>query len=115
MASIRSPVVATVEHDSGVIAARSLAEPQLRTPFEELLLKPLPAYYTGHARVSIVHYSEMQQAMHQPPKPTLARWQSSSQPLVHGKDVTLETALGGRGIPLHPGSAKFYKEAGLIK
>jgi len=32
-----------------------------------------------------------------------------------GKDVTLETALSGMAIPLHPGAAKFYKEKGLIK
>ena len=32
-----------------------------------------------------------------------------------GKDVTLETALGGRGIPLHPGAERFYKEAGVLK
>lgn len=37
--------------------------------------------------------------------------------LVHakGKDVTLETALDGMAIPLHPGAAKYYKEKGLIK
>ena len=32
-----------------------------------------------------------------------------------GPDVTLETALEARGIPLHPGAERFYKEAGLIK
>jgi len=32
-----------------------------------------------------------------------------------GKDVTLETALDGMAIPLHPGAAKYYKEKGLIK
>ncbi|MBT9383613.1 TAXI family TRAP transporter solute-binding subunit [Pseudooceanicola sp. CBS1P-1] len=31
-----------------------------------------------------------------------------------GKSITLETALDGIGIPLHPGAEKFYKEAGLI-
>jgi TRAP transporter TAXI family solute receptor len=37
--------------------------------------------------------------------------------LVHakGKDVTIETALDGMAIPLHPGAAKYYKEKGLIK
>ncbi len=30
-----------------------------------------------------------------------------------GKSLTLETALDGVGIPVHPGAAKFYKEAGL--
>ncbi len=32
-----------------------------------------------------------------------------------GKDVTLETALDGVAIPLHPGAAQYYKEKGLIK
>jgi len=32
-----------------------------------------------------------------------------------GKDVTLETALDGMAIPLHPGAARYYKEKGLIK
>jgi len=32
-----------------------------------------------------------------------------------GKNVTLETALDGIGIPLHPGAELYYKEVGLIK
>ena len=32
-----------------------------------------------------------------------------------GKDVTIETALDGVAIPLHPGAAKYYREKGLIK
>ena len=32
-----------------------------------------------------------------------------------GKMIRKETALAGIGIPLHPGAAKFYKEAGLLK
>ena len=32
-----------------------------------------------------------------------------------GKDVTLETALAGMAIPLHPGAERYYKEKGLIK
>ncbi|HER23591.1 MAG TPA: TAXI family TRAP transporter solute-binding subunit [Candidatus Atribacteria bacterium] len=32
-----------------------------------------------------------------------------------GKNITLETALGGMGIPLHPGAELYYKEVGLIK
>ena len=31
------------------------------------------------------------------------------------KDITLETALEGMPIPLHPGAEKYYKEVGLIK
>ena len=32
-----------------------------------------------------------------------------------GKDVTLQTALNGMAIPLHPGAAQFYREKGMIK
>jgi TRAP transporter TAXI family solute receptor len=32
-----------------------------------------------------------------------------------GKDVTLDTALSGMAIPLHPGAAKYYREKGMIK
>ncbi len=32
-----------------------------------------------------------------------------------GKNVTLETAIDGIGIPLHPGAELYYKEVGLIK
>jgi len=32
-----------------------------------------------------------------------------------GKDVTLQTALSGMAIPLHPGAAMFYREKGVIK
>ena len=32
-----------------------------------------------------------------------------------GKNVTLDTALVGITIPLHPGAEKYYKEVGLIK
>ena len=34
---------------------------------------------------------------------------------VRGKDITIETALNGMSIPLHPGAEKYYKEVGLIK
>lgn len=32
-----------------------------------------------------------------------------------GKEITLETALDGIGIPLHPGAERFYREEGMIK
>jgi len=32
-----------------------------------------------------------------------------------GKDINLETAMNGLGVPLHPGAERFYREAGLIK
>jgi len=31
------------------------------------------------------------------------------------KDMTLETALKGRALPVHPGAEKYYKEVGVIK
>ena len=31
------------------------------------------------------------------------------------KNLTLETALSGNPIPLHPGAARFYKEKGILK
>ena len=32
-----------------------------------------------------------------------------------GRQVKLETALGGMSVPLHPGAEKFYREKGMIK
>ncbi|GAI71574.1 unnamed protein product, partial [marine sediment metagenome] len=32
-----------------------------------------------------------------------------------GKNVTLEGALLGSSIPLHPGAEKYYKEKGILK
>jgi len=50
---------------------------------------------------------------------TKALWSKATKKLLRhhakGKDVTAETALGGRGIPLHPGAERFYKEASLLK
>ncbi len=50
---------------------------------------------------------------------TRALWNDNTRRLLdvgHGKGtaVTLDTALTGIGIPLHPGAARFYREAGLI-
>lgn len=51
---------------------------------------------------------------------TKAVWNEKSRQLLDkghakGRAITLETALDGVGIPLHPGAEKFYKEAGLLK
>nr|WP_246476370.1 TAXI family TRAP transporter solute-binding subunit [Roseibium litorale] len=51
---------------------------------------------------------------------TKALWNEKTRHLLDtghakGKSITLETALDGIGIPLHPGAERFYKEAGLIK
>ena len=53
-------------------------------------------------------------------KITKALWNKESRKLLDvghakGKTITLETALSGVGVPLHPGAERFYKEAGLIK
>ncbi|HZP99559.1 MAG TPA: TAXI family TRAP transporter solute-binding subunit [Reyranella sp.] len=53
-------------------------------------------------------------------KITAALWNSSTRKLLDsghakGRDIRLETALQGVGIPLHPGAEKFYREQGLIK
>lgn len=50
---------------------------------------------------------------------TKSLWSDTTAKLLRhhakGKDVRLETALSARGIPLHPGAERFYKEVGLIK
>ena len=30
-----------------------------------------------------------------------------------GKNITIETALDGMGIPLHPGAQRYYEEKGV--
>lgn len=51
---------------------------------------------------------------------TTALWNPNSRKLLDsghakGRDIRLESALVGVGIPLHPGAQKFYKEKDLIK
>jgi TRAP transporter TAXI family solute receptor len=51
---------------------------------------------------------------------TAALWNPNTRKLldsghVKGRDIRLETALTGLGIPLHAGAEKFYKEKGLVK
>ncbi len=51
---------------------------------------------------------------------TKALWTDASQKLLRaghpkGREITLESALDGIAIPLHPGAERFYKEAGLAK
>ncbi len=50
---------------------------------------------------------------------TKALWHPNARKLLDdghakGKSITLETALDGIGIPLHPGAERYYREAGLI-
>ena len=49
---------------------------------------------------------------------TKALWNENSRKLLDsghakGKEIRLETALDGVGVPLHPGAARYYREAGL--
>ena len=51
---------------------------------------------------------------------TKALWNKQTRKLLDnghakGKRVTMETALDGVPVPIHPGAEKFYKEQGLIK
>jgi len=51
---------------------------------------------------------------------TKALWNDKTRKLLDvghakGKSITLESALDGIGIPLHPGAERFYREVGLIK
>jgi TRAP transporter TAXI family solute receptor len=53
-------------------------------------------------------------------KITKALWNDASRQLLkgshpQGREITLESALDGIAIPLHPGARRFYVEAGLIK
>jgi TRAP transporter TAXI family solute receptor len=49
------------------------------------------------------------------PAPAPSGAEIMAQAHAKGKDVTLETALAGMAIPLHPGAERYYKEKGLIK
>jgi len=51
---------------------------------------------------------------------TKALWNDESRKLLDvghakGASITLDTALNGVGVPLHPGAERFYKEAGVLK
>ena len=51
---------------------------------------------------------------------TKALWNESARKLLDeghakGRAITLATALDGIGIPLHPGAARYYREAGMLK
>jgi TRAP transporter TAXI family solute receptor len=53
-------------------------------------------------------------------KVTAALWNPSTRKLLDsghakGREIRLETATTGLGIPLHPGAEKFYKDQGLIR
>lgn len=51
---------------------------------------------------------------------TRALWHDNARQLLdHGHDkgraITLQTALQGLGVPLHPGAERYYREAGLLE
>ena len=51
---------------------------------------------------------------------TKALWNDNTRKLLDGghakgKEVQKSTALDARGIPLHPGAERFYREAGMLK
>jgi TRAP transporter TAXI family solute receptor len=51
---------------------------------------------------------------------TKALWHENARMLLDdghakGRSITLETALDGVGIPLHPGAKRYYREAGLLQ
>lgn len=51
---------------------------------------------------------------------TSALWHDNARKLLDGghakgKAITMDTALDGIGIPLHPGAERFYREQGLLK
>jgi hypothetical protein len=53
-------------------------------------------------------------------KITASLWHPATRKLldsghVKGREIRLETATQGLGIPLHPGAEKFYREKGLVK
>ncbi|MBN9088505.1 MAG: TAXI family TRAP transporter solute-binding subunit [Reyranella sp.] len=53
-------------------------------------------------------------------KVTAALWHPATRKLldsghIKGREIRLETATTGLGIPLHPGAEKFYREKGLVK
>lgn len=53
-------------------------------------------------------------------KITTALWAPSTRKLLDsghtkGREIRLDTALTGVGIPLHPGAERFYREKGLLK
>jgi uncharacterized protein len=49
------------------------------------------------------------------PAPAPAGSEIMAKAHAKGKDVTLDTALSGMAIPLHPGAARYYREKGMIK
>ena len=49
------------------------------------------------------------------PEPAPSGAEIMAQAHAKGKDVTLDTALAGMAIPLHPGAERYYREKGMVK
>ena len=83
----------------GTLLAIYLDPQQLRRVFSVFLLL-------------LVSYMVISELPHFAPRSTRKLLDSGH---AKGRDIRLETALTGVGIPLHPGAERFYKEKGLAK
>jgi uncharacterized protein len=64
----------------------------------------------------LVARAEMEEAMaYQITKAIFDNLKDIERAHAKGKELTLESALTGMSIPLHPGAEKFFKEKGLVK
>jgi len=64
----------------------------------------------------LVARSEMEEAMaYQITKSIFENLKDIERAHAKGKELTLETALTGMTIPLHPGAEKYFKEKGIKK
>ena len=92
-------------------------------PFFTKAVVPKGAYKGMEADVStvavmaiLVARAEMEEAMaYQITKVIFDNLKDIERAHAKGKEVTLESALTGMSIPLHPGAEKFFKEKGIKK
>jgi hypothetical protein len=101
-------------------AAESLIK---KYPFFTKAIVPKTAYKGMEADVPtvavmaiLVARAEMEEAMaYQITKVIFDNIKDIERAHAKGKEVTLESALNGMSIPLHPGAEKFFKEKGIKK